>query len=42
MLVKNKYLNNREKFKTFKEFIPVIFEYLKASSLNQSFDIGIS
>lgn len=39
-LVENKYLTNRDKYKTFKDFVPVIFEYLKASSTNEHFDIG--
>lgn len=39
-LVLNKYMNNRSQYKTFRDFMPVIFEYLKASSLQQPFDIG--
>jgi hypothetical protein len=38
-LVKDSYLPNREKYKTFKDFMPVICEYLKAYSLGQSFQI---
>lgn len=38
-LVKENYLTNREKYKTFKDFVPVICEYLKASSLGQPFHI---
>jgi hypothetical protein len=38
-LTKDNYLANREKYKTFKDFMPVICEYLKASSLGQSFKI---
>jgi hypothetical protein len=39
-LIKNKYLTNRNEYKTFDSFVPVIFEYVKASSLNEPFDIG--
>lgn len=38
-LVKNNYLTNREKYKTFRDFMPVICEYLKASSLGQPFEV---
>lgn len=39
-LIKNKYIANRNKYKSFKEFMPIVFEYIKASSMNEPFDIG--
>lgn len=38
-LIKNKYMPDRIKYKTFDSFVPVIFEYIKALSLNEPFDI---
>ncbi|WP_460000537.1 cell wall-binding repeat-containing protein [Paradesulfitobacterium aromaticivorans] len=39
-LIKNKYLPNRDQYSTFHDFVPVIFDFLKATSLNQPFDVG--
>lgn len=39
-LIKNRYLTNRNQYKTFDSFVPVIFDYVKASSSQEPFDIG--
>lgn len=40
-LIKNKYLTNRNQYKTFEDFLPVILDYVKAKSQNQAFDVGL-
>ncbi|MFZ5354402.1 MAG: hypothetical protein ACOZCL_17000 [Bacillota bacterium] len=38
-LIKYKYMPNRDIYKTFDSFVPVIFEHIRAYSLNEPFDM---